>query len=100
MDLLFLFKICHLQPGEYFGEISLVFKNQRRTADVQALEYCCIYRLDRKTFQTNIAIHEDILKSMRNTAADRMAATERLNAIHLQLINELQQAKTFNFDEY
>ncbi|XP_056635423.1 potassium/sodium hyperpolarization-activated cyclic nucleotide-gated channel 2-like, partial [Diorhabda sublineata] len=40
-------EICHLQDGDYFGEISLLMKNQDRPADIYAIETSHIYKLNK-----------------------------------------------------
>ncbi|KAG5886780.1 hypothetical protein JTB14_009413 [Gonioctena quinquepunctata] len=44
-------EVCHLQDGSYFGEISLVLKNQTRTTTIIAIEISQVYRLNKRDFQ-------------------------------------------------
>nr|XP_023026630.1 potassium/sodium hyperpolarization-activated cyclic nucleotide-gated channel 2-like isoform X1 [Leptinotarsa decemlineata] len=44
-------EICHLQDGAYFGEVSMVVKNQLSVTTVIAIETTQVYRLKRKHFE-------------------------------------------------
>ncbi|CAG9825384.1 unnamed protein product [Phaedon cochleariae] len=44
-------EVCHLQDGDYFGEICLVLKNQLALTSIVAIEITQVYRLKKKDFE-------------------------------------------------
>ncbi|XP_035778139.1 potassium/sodium hyperpolarization-activated cyclic nucleotide-gated channel 1-like [Anopheles albimanus] len=70
-------ELGHLSDGAYFGEISLIKRNQQRTANVVALEPCEIYRLPHEDFQSVIQPHTYLLNRIRKQAEQRLAAMKR-----------------------
>lgn len=81
-------EVCHLEEGSYFGEIALISKDQKRTADVIAIEICQIYRLDRKAFTSCIATHADVYDRIQNLADIRKEQTKLVEEIHKKFIME------------
>ncbi|CAG5107469.1 Similar to HCN1: Potassium/sodium hyperpolarization-activated cyclic nucleotide-gated channel 1 (Oryctolagus cuniculus) [Cotesia congregata] len=65
-------EICHLTEVSYFGEVSLLVKDQRRIASVIAIEVCEVYRLDRRDFRKYVAIHNDLFQQIERMAMTRM----------------------------
>uniref|UniRef100_A0A182QEK8 Cyclic nucleotide-binding domain-containing protein n=1 Tax=Anopheles farauti TaxID=69004 RepID=A0A182QEK8_9DIPT len=70
-------ELGHLTDGAYFGEISLIKRNQQRTANVVALEACEIYRLSHEDFQNVIKPHNYLLNRIRKRAEQRLAMMKR-----------------------
>ncbi|XP_058056794.1 potassium/sodium hyperpolarization-activated cyclic nucleotide-gated channel 1-like [Anopheles bellator] len=70
-------ELGHLTDGAYFGEISLIKRDQQRTANVVALEPCELYRLSHEDFQSVIQPHAYLLNRIRKQAEERLAATRR-----------------------
>ncbi|KFB52501.1 hypothetical protein ZHAS_00020746 [Anopheles sinensis] len=70
-------ELGHLTDGAYFGEISLVKRNQQRTANVVALEQCEIYRLSHEDFQNVIKPHKYLLNRIRKQAEQRLSMMKR-----------------------
>ncbi|XP_053676624.1 potassium/sodium hyperpolarization-activated cyclic nucleotide-gated channel 2-like [Anopheles nili] len=70
-------ELGHLTDGAYFGEISLIKRNQQRTAHVIALETCEIYRLPHEDFQSVIKPHAYLLNQIRKQAEQRLAMMKR-----------------------
>uniref|UniRef100_A0A182PVU4 Cyclic nucleotide-binding domain-containing protein n=1 Tax=Anopheles epiroticus TaxID=199890 RepID=A0A182PVU4_9DIPT len=70
-------ELGHLTDGAYFGEISLIRRNQQRTANVIALEACEIYRLSHEDFQNVIKPHAYLLNRIRKQAEQRLAMMKR-----------------------
>lgn len=66
-------EVSHLQDGDYFGEISILFENQRRIASVIAIETCEVYKLTKADFHRVIGPHENLLFVLRKKATERMA---------------------------
>ncbi|XP_049284757.1 potassium/sodium hyperpolarization-activated cyclic nucleotide-gated channel 3-like [Anopheles funestus] len=70
-------ELGHLTDGAYFGEISLIKRNQQRTANVIALEACEIYRLSHEDFQNVIKPHAYLLNRIRKQAEQRLAMMKK-----------------------
>uniref|UniRef100_A0A182UI53 Cyclic nucleotide-binding domain-containing protein n=1 Tax=Anopheles melas TaxID=34690 RepID=A0A182UI53_9DIPT len=70
-------ELGHLTDGAYFGEISLIRRNQQRTANVVALEACEIYRLSHEDFQNVVKPHAYLLNRIRKQAEQRLAMMKR-----------------------
>ncbi|XP_055638702.1 uncharacterized protein LOC129776839 [Toxorhynchites rutilus septentrionalis] len=66
-------ELGHLVDGDHFGEISLLKKDQRRTANVVALEVCEIYKLSYADFHKLIEPHSNLLERMQKLADERLA---------------------------
>lgn len=88
--------MCHLEEGSYFGEIALISKDQKRTADVLAIEICQIYRLDRKPFLNCIATHDEVYNKLENLADIRKEQTRLIEELHKKYIMERLTAKAGN----
>jgi hyperpolarization activated cyclic nucleotide-gated potassium channel 2 len=58
--------------GDYFGEISLIFRGQRRTATVVAVEVCEVYKLAHQDFNTLFQPHKDLLDKLKSMAMKRL----------------------------
>lgn len=63
-------KFATLTSGDFFGEIAL-FRNTARTASIQALTYCNLYKLNRKTFETALTFYPELAEKMREEARQR-----------------------------
>ncbi|XP_050077403.1 potassium/sodium hyperpolarization-activated cyclic nucleotide-gated channel 4-like [Anopheles maculipalpis] len=70
-------ELGHLTDGAYFGEISLIKRNQQRTANVIALEACEIYRLSHEDFQNVIKPHAYLLNRIRKQAEQRLSVMKK-----------------------
>ncbi|XP_044758494.1 potassium/sodium hyperpolarization-activated cyclic nucleotide-gated channel 2-like isoform X2 [Coccinella septempunctata] len=75
-------EVCHLQDGAYFGEIALLSKETKRTANVIALEICETYRLDKKVFKMSIKKYPDCVKVIQALAEIRHQETNALEEMH------------------
>lgn len=69
-------EVVHLVDGAHFGEISLMKKDQKRIANVVALEVCEVYKLSYADFQVLIAPYTNLLKRMEKLADERLAKTQ------------------------
>ncbi|KAJ8731547.1 hypothetical protein PYW07_004711 [Mythimna separata] len=72
-------EICHLEDGDYFGEIALVMKHHFRTASVVAVTNCELFRLDREHFETTIAHYPTVYNSIKEVAMGRFERTRVLD---------------------
>lgn len=81
-------EVCHLQDGAYFGEISLIFKEKRRTANIMALEICEIYKLDRRAFKNCFKKDTALYKILENVAIERLGVTKMFEEVHARTFME------------
>ncbi|XP_017777441.1 PREDICTED: potassium/sodium hyperpolarization-activated cyclic nucleotide-gated channel 1-like [Nicrophorus vespilloides] len=81
-------EICHLQDGAYFGEIALISKDQKRVANVVAIEICEIYRLDRRNFRNCFPTNSVFYKKIEQIAQERMEKTVLLEELHKKYVLE------------
>ena len=80
--------MCHLQDGNYFGEVALLKKEQKRIANVVAIETCEVYRLDKKIFKQCLATQPEVVKKLEKVAQDRYNRTNFLEELHKKHILE------------
>lgn len=71
-------KICHLEEGAHFGEITLVMEKEYRIASVIAIETCEVGILTQADFQKVIAPYPYIVTRLRKLARKRLKDTMRL----------------------
>lgn len=81
-------EVCHLQDGAYFGEISLVFKDKRRTANIVAIEICEVYKLDRRAFKNCFKANSSMLAALEDVARERLEITQMYEDVHKKLFLE------------
>ncbi len=60
-----------LKDGSFVGEIALL-RNEPRMANVQAVTYADLYKLERDVFESVLSKHPDIAKKIKETADARM----------------------------
>ncbi len=65
--------LAHLKDGDFFGEMAL-FRNQPRSATVQAITYCELYCLDKNTFDLVLKRHPDISEKIK-TKVERVESS-------------------------
>ncbi|KAH9635998.1 hypothetical protein HF086_005850 [Spodoptera exigua] len=75
-------EICHLEDGDFFGEIALVMKHHFRTASAIAVTNCELFRLDREHFETTIAYYPTVYNSIKEVATSRFDRTSVLDEHH------------------
>ncbi|KXJ79519.1 hypothetical protein RP20_CCG000598 [Aedes albopictus] len=69
-------ELGHLADGAHFGEICLLKTDQKRTANVVALEVCEVYKLSFGDFQMLIEPHSYLLERMQKLANERLAKSQ------------------------
>lgn len=79
-------EVCHLESGSYFGEMALMKKDLKRTADVIAIEICEVFRLDVKTFKECLLSDENISKKLESTGETRSEQTRVIEEMHQKFI--------------
>ncbi len=60
-----------LKESSFIGEIALL-KNEPRNANVQAVTYTDLYKLEREVFESVLSQHPDIAKKIKDTAEARL----------------------------
>ncbi|KAJ2948952.1 hypothetical protein O0L34_g5890 [Tuta absoluta] len=65
-------EMCHLQDGDFFGEIALVLQPHFRTATVVAVTNCELFRLDIKDFESTIAVFPTVYEDIKKIAYERL----------------------------
>ena len=62
--------LATLHDGDFFGEIALLF-SQPRSANIQAVDYCDLYALDKETFERILTHYPDFMTYIQNRAHER-----------------------------
>lgn len=65
-------EICHLEDGDHFGEFCLIFDDLKRRANVVAVDYCEIYRLNRQDFKSTIKQYPESYQMFEHLALERL----------------------------
>ncbi|CAH1638089.1 unnamed protein product [Spodoptera littoralis] len=84
-------EICHLEDGDFFGEIALVMKHHFRTASAIAVTNCELFRLDREHFETTIAYYPTVYNSIKEVATSRFERTCVLDEHHKAELRTAEQ---------
>jgi CRP/FNR family cyclic AMP-dependent transcriptional regulator len=69
-------EVRRLGPGDFFGEIALVWESPRRTATVTAAEHLRFFVLTRQAFRGLIDRHPDIEAKVLEALEERVRTTE------------------------
>ena len=67
-----------MDDGDYFGEVSLIYRNTPRESSIVAIETCELYRLDREHFVKAIMPYPDLMEKITKHAIDRLEVTQYL----------------------
>ena len=69
-------ELRRLGPGDFFGEIALIWDSPRRTATVTAATRLRFFVLTRQAFRSLIDHHPDIESNVQEALEERVRATE------------------------
>ena len=70
-----------LEPPAIFGEMALIFKEEKRTATVTALEYTELVQIEKQTFDEYFEKSPPIMEHMVNALVNRLKrTTDRVGA--------------------
>jgi CRP/FNR family cyclic AMP-dependent transcriptional regulator len=69
-------EIRRLSPGDFFGEIALIYESPRRTATVTAVTPLRFFVLTRQSFRGLIGHHPDIETKVLEALEERVQTTE------------------------
>ncbi|XP_075977959.1 potassium/sodium hyperpolarization-activated cyclic nucleotide-gated channel 1-like [Anticarsia gemmatalis] len=75
-------EICHLEDGDFFGEIALVQDHRFRTASAVAVTNCELFRLDKEDFDSTIAYYPTVYENIKKVAINRLERTRVLDEHH------------------
>ncbi|KAL1490480.1 hypothetical protein ABEB36_013167 [Hypothenemus hampei] len=81
-------EICHLNDGAYFGEISILIKDQKRTASIIAIETTRIFKLRKEDFDNCFNKHEEVYSTILEMARKRMEETKKIEVEFKQFLFE------------
>lgn len=68
-------ELCHLSDGSYFGEIAVMMENQKRAANVIAVDSCELFELSRQDFFKSIEAYPEYCQRLKALAEQRMRTT-------------------------
>lgn len=87
-------EVCHLESGSYFGELALLSKDNKRTADVIAIEICQVFRLDAVSFKKYLIKNKYINSKIKEIAVTRKQQSKLIEEMHQKFImTKLTQPK-------
>ncbi|KAL7291280.1 hypothetical protein TKK_0014886 [Trichogramma kaykai] len=70
-------EVCHIQDGDYFGEVALLLSpDNKRSVTVVALEVCEVLRLDARDFNRLVLPKSELYERLRSVALDRIRAIQ------------------------
>jgi CRP-like cAMP-binding protein len=69
-------ELRRLGPGDFFGEIALIWESPRRTATVTAATPLRFFVLTRQAFRSLIAHHPDIERNVLEALEERVQSSE------------------------
>lgn len=84
-------EICHLEDGDFFGEIALIMKHSVRTASVVAVTNCELFRLDKEEFDKSIACYPTVYETIKKVAINRFEQTCVLDAHHKTEMSQVKE---------
>ncbi|KAJ3315142.1 hypothetical protein HDV04_004283 [Boothiomyces sp. JEL0838] len=64
--------VATLNPGQFFGEIALLFGNMKRTATIRAKTACNLYSLSRNDLSFILQVYPEIAEKMQAVAEERI----------------------------
>ncbi|KAL7048835.1 hypothetical protein ACKWTF_003501 [Chironomus riparius] len=94
-------ELCHVEDGDYFGEIAFILKNRKRITNVIAIEFCEIYILDYANLKKYAQINDTIMQKLTDSANNRMEVTLEAEEMFKKQLDEKirESAKdTFRYD--
>ncbi|KAJ3324451.1 hypothetical protein HDV06_006862 [Boothiomyces sp. JEL0866] len=66
--------VAQLSPGQFFGEIALLFGNMKRTASIRATSSCNLYSLSRSDLNFILEVYPEMAEKMQKIAEERIAS--------------------------
>ncbi|KPI99300.1 Potassium/sodium hyperpolarization-activated cyclic nucleotide-gated channel 2 [Papilio xuthus] len=75
-------EVCHLEDGDFFGDIALTMKHKLRTATAVAVTNCELFKLNKEDFDSTIACYPTVYEEIEKVAASRLERTQVLDEHH------------------
>lgn len=75
-------EVCHLEDGDFFGDIALTMKHKLRTATAVAVTNCELFKLNKEDFDSTIACYPTVYEEIEKVAASRLERTHVLDEHH------------------
>ncbi len=66
--------IANLRPGQFFGEIALLFGHMKRTATIKCSTSCSLYSLSRSDLDQVLEIYPEMADNLEKIAEKRLEA--------------------------
>lgn len=73
-------EFAHLEDGDYFGEICLFFPDNRRKSNAISIDYCELFRFDRKDFMMTVFPYQNVYRWIKMKALNKLDELEALDA--------------------
>ncbi|CAF4902900.1 unnamed protein product [Pieris macdunnoughi] len=86
-------EVCHLEDGDFFGEIALVMSHRLRTASAVAVTNCELFRLDREDFESYVACYPTVYEDIKKLATNRYEQSKMLDDHHKTELNMKKSRK-------
>ncbi|KAJ3326815.1 hypothetical protein HDU91_004541, partial [Kappamyces sp. JEL0680] len=64
--------VGQLGPGQFFGEIAMLFGHMKRTATIRARTSCSLYSLSRGELNLILDVYPEMAQQLKKTAEERM----------------------------
>jgi CRP-like cAMP-binding protein len=64
--------VGQLGPGQFFGEIAMLFGHMKRTATIRARSACSLYSLSRMELNLVLDVYPEMAEQLKRTAEERM----------------------------
>lgn len=81
-------EICHLNDGAYFGEVSIIMPNQKRSASIIAIETTRTFKLRKEDFDACFEKDDLVYSVLLESAKTRIEETKQVELKHKQLLFE------------
>ncbi|KAJ3065309.1 hypothetical protein HDU99_004202, partial [Rhizoclosmatium hyalinum] len=69
--------VAFLKDGAFFGEMALV-ANSPRTATIQAVSTCILYKLRQESFESICRVFTDVKHNLETTYAERLEKVQKI----------------------
>ncbi|XP_045516920.1 potassium/sodium hyperpolarization-activated cyclic nucleotide-gated channel 3-like [Pieris brassicae] len=86
-------EVCHLEDGDFFGEIALVMSHRLRTASAVAVTNCELFRLDKEDFESYVACYPTVYEDIKKVATNRYEQSKMLDDHHKTELNMKKSRK-------
>lgn len=85
--------ITYQHPGDFFGELALIFKGQARQASIVASEASTVYKLDKTAFRESMQ-DSPVFDTARKMLLKKYSSTRLLKTLPKIQLNEIRELLT------